>query len=70
MVIPYDDPGRGQEAAAFVVCDRNISRQELRQHLKNLLMQQEMPKKMILLDEIPLNSRGKTDKDALKKLLE
>ena len=70
VVIPYDDPGRGQEAAAFVVCDRNISRQELRQHLKNLLMQQEMPKKMILLDEIPLNSRGKTDKDALKKLLE
>ena len=69
VVLPYDDAGRGQEAAAFVICDGEISRQELRQHLKQLLMQQEMPKRIIFLKEIPLNSRGKTDKKRLLALL-
>ncbi len=68
VVIPYDDAERGQEAAAFVVCEKDISRRELRQRLKNILMQQEMPKKIVLTDKIPLNSRGKPDKEALKKL--
>lgn len=70
VVLPYEDAGRGQEAAAFVVCEREITRQELRQHVKRLLMQQEMPKKIIFLKEIPMNSRGKTDKKALQTLLE
>ena len=69
VVLPCDDAGRGQEAAAFVICDGEISRQELRQHLKQLLMQQEMPKRIIFLKEIPLNSRGKTDKKRLLALL-
>ena len=69
VVLPYDDAGRGQEAAAFVICDGEISRQELRQHLKQPLMQQEMPKRILFLKEIPLNSRGKTDKKRLLALL-
>ena len=69
VVLPYDDAGRGQEAAAFVICDGEISRQELRQHLKQQLMQQEMPKRILFLKEIPLNSRGKTDKKRLLALL-
>ena len=69
VVLPCDDAGRGQEAAAFVICDREISRQELRQHLKQQLMQQEMPKRILFLKEIPLNSRGKTDKKKLLALL-
>jgi long-chain acyl-CoA synthetase len=70
VVLPYEDAGRGQEAAAFLVCDKKVSRQELRQRLRKLLMQQEMPKTILFLKEIPLNSRGKTDKAALLKLLE
>ena len=66
---PYDDAGRGQEAAAFVICDGELSRQELRRHLKQQLMQQEMPKRILFLKEIPLNSRGKTDKKRLLALL-
>jgi len=69
VVLPYNDSGRGQEAAAFVVCETNVSRRELRQYMKTVLMQQEMPKKIIIVDEIPLNSRGKTDKGALQEML-
>ena len=69
VVLPYTNAGRGQEAAAFVICDGEISRQELRQHLKQQLMQQEMPKRILFLKEIPLNSRGKTDKKRLLALL-
>ena len=69
VVLPYDDVGRGQEAAAFLVCEKEVSRQELRQRLKKLLMQQEMPKTILFLKEIPLNSRGKTDKAVLLNLL-
>ena len=70
VVLPYEDVGRGQEAAAFLVCDKNVSRLELRQRLRKSLMQQEMPKKIIVLPGIPLNSRGKTNRDALLKMLE
>ncbi len=69
VVLPYDDVGRGQEAAAFVIFDGEISRQGLRQQLKQQLMQQEMPKRILFLKEIPLNSRGKTDKKRLLALL-
>ncbi|MBQ9697311.1 MAG: long-chain fatty acid--CoA ligase, partial [Acidaminococcaceae bacterium] len=70
VVLPYDDAGRGQEAAAFVTGGPELTKQELRLRLRTVLMPQEMPKKLVLLREIPLNSRGKTDKAALKKLLE
>ena len=70
VVLPYDDAGRGQEAAAFVVCENeNQTKQNLRLRLRDTLMQQEMPKKIILVKIIPLNSRGKTDKKALLALL-
>ena len=70
VVLPYDDAGRGQEAAAFVVCENeNRTKQDLRLRLRDTLMQQEMPKKIILVKRIPLNSRGKTDKKALLALL-
>lgn len=71
VVLPYEDEGRGQEAAAFVVCSgTTFTKQDLRQQLRRVLMQQEMPKKILLLQEIPLNSRGKTDKTALRNMLE
>ena len=70
VVLPYGDAGRGQEAAAFLACDKKVSRREMRQRLRKLLMQQEMPKTILFLKEIPLNSRGKTDKAALLHLLE
>lgn len=69
VVIPYEDAGRGQEAAAFVISAGNMTKQELRTCLRDVLMQQEMPKQIVFLQEIPLNSRGKTDKNALKRLL-
>ena len=70
VVLPYEDEGRGQEAAAFLVCETKFSRQELRQRLRQLLMQQEMPKTILFLKEIPLNSRGKTDKKTLQAMLQ
>ena len=70
VVLPYEDEGRGQEAAAFLVCETEISRQELRLQLRQLLMQQEMPKTILFLKELPLNSRGKTDKKTLQAKLQ
>ena len=70
VVLPYEDEGRGQKAAAFLVCETEFSRQELRQRLRQLLMQQEMPKTILFLKEIPLNSRGKTDKKTLQAMLQ
>ena len=70
VVLPYEDEGRGQETAAFLVCEAEISRQKLRQRLRQLLMQQEMPKTILFLKEIPLNSRGKTDKKTLQAMLQ
>ena len=70
VVLSYEDEGRGQESAAFLVCDTEISRQELRQRLRQLLMQQEMPKTILFLNELPLNSRGKTDKKTLQAMLQ
>lgn len=69
VVLPYEDTGRGQEIAAFLVCEKDISRHPVRLHLKRLLMRQEMPKRILFLKEIPLNSRGKTDKKALLAML-
>ena len=69
VVLPYEDVGRGQESAAFLVCEKEVSVLDLRQRLRKILMQQEMPKKIIVLPGIPLNSRGKTDRDALLNLL-
>lgn len=67
-VLPYADAGRGQEAAAFAVCEPGVTVQELRRGLKRDLMQIELPKKIILLAEMPLNSCGKPDKNALRKI--
>lgn len=70
VVLPYDDEGRGQEVVAFVVCDNeNRTKHEVRLRLRDTLMQQEMPKKIIPVQEIPLNSRGKADKKSLLAML-
>jgi long-chain acyl-CoA synthetase len=70
VVLPYEDTGRGQEAAAFLVCEKEVSVLDLRRRLRKILMPQEMPKKIIVLSGIPLNSRGKTNRDALLKMLD
>lgn len=70
VVLPYEDAERGQEAAAFLVCEKEVSVLALRQRLRKILMPQERPKIIILLPGIPLNSRGKTNRDALLKMLD
>ena len=76
VVLPYDDQGRGQEAAAFLVVEKDpavqarFTKQSVRKALQKTLMRQEIPKKIRFIDAIPLNSRGKTDKAALLRQLE
>lgn len=69
VVIPYDDVKKGSEIAAFLVVDENIDRHKLREAIKKQLMLAEIPKKMIFVDEIPLNSLGKIHMEQLKMLL-
>ena len=76
VVLPYDDLGRGLEAAAFIVVEKDpavqarFTKQSGRKALQKTLMRQEIPKKIRFVDAIPLNSRGKTDKAALLRQLE
>lgn len=73
VVLPYEDSGRGQEAAAFVVIEAaardRVTRASIRKALGGSLMRQEWPKKICFVPSLPLNSRGKIDQGALLCLL-
>lgn len=74
VVLPYEDGGRGQEAAAFIVVEpaarERLTKATVRKALGSTLMRQELPKKIRFVPSLPLNSRGKVDKGALLRLLE
>lgn len=69
-VIPYEDEGRGQEAAAFLVLDGPCGKKEVRDAVKPFLMAAELPKRIVFVENLPLNSRGKVDAEKLRKILQ
>ncbi|WP_296733164.1 AMP-binding protein [Anaerovibrio sp.] len=68
-VMPFNDKIKGQEIAAFVAAKEEISVKDLRDSFALVLNERERPKKIILLGELPLNDRGKVDKQILGELL-
>lgn len=59
-VVKVHDDIRGDDFQAYVVADCDV-----RKKIRQTLMPIEMPSKIIFVDELPLNDRGKVDKSRL-----
>ena len=69
VVLPYEDESRGEELAAFLVPEKNADESEIRSKLHRVLKPVETPGRIVFLEEIPLNDRGKPDKKRLMQSL-
>lgn len=65
VVLPFADEARGAELAAFLVREKDADETEIRHALPKILKPVEMPGRVVFLDEIPLNDRGKPDRKRL-----
>ncbi len=65
VVLPFADEARGEELAAFLVREETADEAEIRRALPKILKPVEMPRRIVFLEEIPLNDRGKPDKKRL-----
>ncbi|MCE3228711.1 MAG: hypothetical protein K0S32_3262, partial [Bacteroidetes bacterium] len=52
---------------AYIVANKNVSAEELRSHLKELLPAYMQPAYYVFIDKLPLNSNGKIDRKQLPK---
>ena len=59
-----------ENTAAFLVCNKNIDTNKIKDDLSKTLPNYMVPNKYIILDSMPLNSNGKIDRNQLKKLLQ
>ena len=65
-VVGVADERWGEAAAAFIVAERPVSDDELRQHCVERLARFKVPKSFAFVDELPRNSMGKIQKSELK----
>jgi fatty-acyl-CoA synthase len=63
--IGVDDPDFGKRLRAFVVTGREVSEQELKDHVKDNLARYKVPREIVFLDELPRNATGKVLKREL-----
>jgi long-chain acyl-CoA synthetase len=61
-VIGYNHNKKGNEISAYIVLNKEITKADIIQKLKSSLMDIEIPKKIIFVDDIPLNNSGKVDR--------
>ncbi|WP_297420681.1 AMP-binding protein [Clostridium sp.] len=61
-VIGYDHEKKGKEIAAFIIVNKDITKKTIIEKLKINLMPIEIPKKIIFIQNMPLNSSGKIDR--------
>ncbi len=66
-VIVWEAPSEDKQLAAYIVADKNreITRSELRAHLKDKLPDYMFPGVYVFMDELPLTPNGKIDRKAL-----
>ncbi|CAI3928609.1 O-succinylbenzoic acid-CoA ligase MenE or related acyl-CoA synthetase (AMP-forming) (MenE/FadK) (PDB:5EY9) (PUBMED:25151136 [Commensalibacter communis] len=71
FVLVIFDSEFGQRLVAFIVVEKNqsISEEELYAWLKTKIARYQMPKRILLIDEIPITIIGKPDKKKLLQLL-
>jgi acyl-CoA synthetase (AMP-forming)/AMP-acid ligase II len=56
---------RNEEVAACVVADSNVSEFELLRFCRERLSGWQVPKRIFIIDKIPVNDRGKTSRREL-----
>lgn len=59
-----------ENTAAFLVCNKDIDTNKIKDDLSKTLPNYMVPNKYIILDSMPLNANGKIDRNQLKKLLQ
>ncbi|MDU6574284.1 MAG: AMP-binding protein, partial [Gemella haemolysans] len=72
--VPSYEEGKVKSLTSFVVYNEEIEKRfevtkQLKHELKKLVPEYMMPKKIVFLDEMPLNNNGKIDKKKLKELV-
>lgn len=70
VIIPYKHSSKGNEIAAFIVNNQSITKKDIIKNLKNNLMNNEIPKKIFFISNIPLNESGKMDRHKLKEYID
>lgn len=70
VIIPYKHSTKGNEIAAFIVNNQPITKKDIIKNLKNNLMNNEIPKKIFFISNIPLNESGKMDRHKLKEYID
>lgn len=68
-VVGAPDPVLGEEIAAFVVLNGNVSVQELLAHCRNQLHPDKQPRQILIVDTLPRNANGKLVRKNLLALL-
>lgn len=69
VVLPVTDELRGQELAAFLVLAQDGCEKDVRKAIKDSFSNVEIPGHVCFIPEMPLNDRGKTDKERLLKYM-
>jgi O-succinylbenzoic acid--CoA ligase len=69
VVVGVPDDEWGQAVAAAVTADRVFSIQEVRDALRPVLPSYALPRRLVVLDQLPLIGTGKPDRSAVAKLL-
>jgi acyl-CoA synthetase (AMP-forming)/AMP-acid ligase II len=67
IVFGYPSALRNEEVAACVVADVDLTEAKLLEFCRAELSSWQVPKRIFLLDEIPVNERGKTSRKELAK---
>lgn len=69
VVLPYSDSIRGKQIVLFVTTIDKITRKDLLIKMRNNLMKNEIPRRIIFLNSFPYTSSEKIDRLALLKIL-
>jgi amino acid adenylation domain-containing protein len=69
VLVPYEDSGE-KRLAAYVVCAKNPTTEELRSFLSQQLPEYMIPSAFVFLETLPLNANGKVDMRALPSVAE
>lgn len=67
-VLGTPDPKWGEVGKAFIKSSRPLTQEEVNSFCKNKLSKYKIPKHYVFLDELPINSTGKFDRNALKAM--
>jgi amino acid adenylation domain-containing protein len=67
-VLAFGEPGEVPTLTAYVAADPAITEGDLRVHLMERLDRPKIPSTFVFLDELPVNDRGKVDRNALRSI--